>query len=287
MQQMDDLPLDPSPLPPAQDDEARPVWPWIVGLAIVALVTAGVVYWLRPAAAPSQKPAEAQPAPTPSEGRRTLGPAVAPVDLPALNLSDPFVRDLIGQLSSRPEVLAWLATDGLIRNMAVCIENVSEGRSPAQHLRTLAPAQRFRAAGRMERYTTDPRSFQRYDGIAGAVGALDSQGAARLYSTLKPRLDEAYQELGHAPGDIDIGVERALVHLLQTPPVRADAPLTLAVVSYRYADDGTEALSAAQKQLLRMGPRNAQTIQVKLREIARALGIPEEALPAPAPGGDR
>ena len=38
-------------------------------------------------------------------------------------------------------------------------------------------------------------------------------------------------------------------------------------------------LSAAQKQLLRMGPQNVRTVQSKLREIATALGIPASRLP--------
>jgi len=96
---------------------------------------------------------------------------------------------------------------------------------------------------------------------------------------LKPRLDEAYQDLGHKPGEVDLGVARALAHLLETPTIRADAALTRAVLSYRYVDDDVEALSGAQKQVLRMGPRNAQTVLAKLRELAAALGVPAERLP--------
>jgi len=42
-----------------------------------------------------------------------------------------------------------------------------------------------------------------------------------------------------------------------------------------------EGLTAAQKQLLRTGPRNVRIIQSSLRQIALALGIPPERLPAP------
>lgn len=281
MNPMDDLPLDPSPLRNLPDEEPpRPVWPWIAGLAIVAAVAAGIWYWRRAPEPAPQKTVEVAPAPKPAPERLGLGPAVDPLDLPALDLTDPLVRDLIRRLSSRPEVLAWLTTDGLIRNIAVSIENVSEGKSPARHLGTVAPRQKFRAAGGQERFTTDPRSFQRYDGIADTVAALDMNGVARLYSTLKPRLDEAYQQLGHAAGDIDTGTERALVHLLETPAVPGDAPLIAVVLSYRYADQGFERLSGAQKQMLRMGPRNVPMVQAKLRELARELGIPDDRLPS-------
>ncbi len=50
-------------------------------------------------------------------------------------------------------------------------------------------------------------------------------------------------------------------------------------IGYAFADSRLENLTAAQKQLLRMGPENARTIQRSLREIALALGIPPERLP--------
>jgi hypothetical protein len=39
-------------------------------------------------------------------------------------------------------------------------------------------------------------------------------------------------------------------------------------------------LTAAQKQLLRMGPRNERLVKAKLREIALALGMTPAQLPA-------
>jgi hypothetical protein len=48
---------------------------------------------------------------------------------------------------------------------------------------------------------------------------------------------------------------------------------------FGYADPAVERLTAAQKQLFRMGPANARTIQRRLREIGLALGIPPERLP--------
>ena len=41
--------------------------------------------------------------------------------------------------------------------------------------------------------------------------------------------------------------------------------------SYAYADPRYEALTGAQKQLLRMGPANAQRVQARLREFKNAL----------------
>ena len=49
--------------------------------------------------------------------------------------------------------------------------------------------------------------------------------------------------------------------------------LVPAVRSYHFADPALEALSPAQKQLLRLGPGNARRVQAKLRELAPALGL--------------
>jgi hypothetical protein len=44
-------------------------------------------------------------------------------------------------------------------------------------------------------------------------------------------------------------------------------------VTYAYEDPGLEALLPAQKQLLRLGPRNARVVRAKLAEIARLLEL--------------
>ena len=44
-------------------------------------------------------------------------------------------------------------------------------------------------------------------------------------------------------------------------------------MTYAYSDPKLESLSPAQKQLLRMGPRNGQAIRGKLQEIAALLKL--------------
>ncbi|MDO8834817.1 MAG: hypothetical protein Q7V01_04440, partial [Vicinamibacterales bacterium] len=148
MDEMDDLPLDPDPQPD-RDPEPRPLWPWFAGLLIVAAVVAGLLYLRRPAApAPPAASGPAVPAPVaakPVDPRAALGPEVEPVDLPPLDVSDAAVRELVKALSTRPEFVAWLATDNLVRNLAVCIDNVADGKTPAQRLKVLAPQGAFLA----------------------------------------------------------------------------------------------------------------------------------------------
>ena len=199
------------------------------------------------------------------------------IDLPELGETDPLVRQLVGALSSHPKVAAWLTTDQLIRNFTVVVVNISNGRSPARHLSGLRPTGEFVAREDGEIVNLDPRSYQRYNDYADAIGALDAQGTARLYATLKPRIQDAYRELGHPEGDFDQMMQRAILELLNTPTVEGDVPLTAKSVSWEFADPKLQSLSSAQRQFLRMGPRNMRIVKDKLREIAPHLGI---ALPS-------
>jgi hypothetical protein len=215
--------------------------------------------------------APSQPGPTAVAGEQ--------IDLPPLAETDPIVRELVSRLSSHPRVAAWLATDQLIRNFTVVVSNIADGHSPAQHLRGLRPVGDFVVAEDGEVAFIDPRSYRRYDDYADAVGALDARGTAQLYSTLKPRIEEAARELGQPEADFDATLSKAVVHLLQTPVVEGDVRLVSKSVAYEFEDRRLQSLSAAQRQLLRMGPRNVRIIKAKLREIAPHLGIAPETLP--------
>ena len=122
------------------------------------------------------------------------------IDLPPLGETDPVVRQLVSALSSHPRVAAWLTTDQLIRNFTFVVVNTSNGRSPARHLGAVRPTGEFIADEDGEIARIDARSYRRYDEYADAVGALDAEGTARLYATLKPRIEEAYGQLGMPPG---------------------------------------------------------------------------------------
>jgi hypothetical protein len=250
-------------------------------MACLIVAAAAALYLSRPrsdesVAAGAASPATRQELPTP---RAPLGPAVEPRELPPLDLTDPLVRELLRGLSSRPELAAWLATDGLIRNIVASVDAVANGITPSGHLRRLAPAGAFSAAPRGENFVIDPRSYRRYDGIGDTASTFDPDGLARAYATLRPRLQEAYRELGYPDGNFDVAVERAIVRLLETPLVERDVDVRPAPVLYQFADSRLERLAPAQKQLLRMGPRNGRLIQEKLRQVAAALGIPAERLP--------
>jgi len=287
MEPLDDFRLGSESAPPddTEPDRGSRAPLWIAAALLVVIVVVISVVWFRRTSTDTKRPAAGQAKPAAqSESREPLGPAVQPIDLPPLVLTDPLVREMLGKLSSSPAVAAWLATDGLIRAFVVSVENVADGQTPAKHVRALAPRAPFRTVNEGKTIVVDSRSYSRYDGLANAAASMDAAGLARVYSILKPRLMEAFMELGHPAGDIDAAVERAIVVLLQTPVV--DEPVTLRsrVLSYKYEREDLEAMFPAQKQLFRMGPRNVRVVQDQLRAVARELGIPFSRLP-PRPTG--
>src|SRR5262245_47801130 len=283
MADFDDLSFDsgPAEAPPPHTRLGPPLWP--AGLVAVLLAGLGALWYFGnrnstpPPTTTTVKGVAQTNVDVPRRGQAEPG---EPIDLPPLDQSDAIVRTLVQRLSSHPAVAAWLTTDGLIRNLTVSIANVAEGETPAKHLRPLRPKGTFAARRSSGALWVDPASYARYDGIAAAVEALDARGVARFYATVKPRLDDAYRDLGTGD-DFDRTTERAIIMLLKTPTVDENVQLRESKLMYDYANPSLQGLTKAQRQFLRMGPRNMRIVKAKLREVAKYLGIPDTALPPP------
>jgi hypothetical protein len=258
--------------------ESRSPLPWLLAvIAIAAATGAGWYYFThRPTEAPvSQTANESAAAPA----VRPLGGPADAIELPPLNETDAVVRKMVAALSSNPTVAAWLTTDDLLRSFTVAVENIATGATPARRLAVLRPAGSFRVIEDDGDWLIDSRSYERYTPLAGAVQSLDPEGTARLYSTLKPRIEDAYAELGRQRS-FDVTLEEAIVAMLRTPVLTGNVSLVQrGATMYAFEDGRLEGLTPAQKQLARMGPTNARAIQGKLRQIAVALGVPAERLP--------
>ena len=252
----------------------RPSGPLRAVLAVLLLIAGAALLWTfwPMKKAPAVDVRTTTPSAIPPSAERPARVEGENIPLPPLAETDPLVRALLGKLSSHPRVAAWLTTDQLIRNFTVSVINVAEGRTPSRHLRAVRPSGTFAVANEGGVLVVDPASYRRYDDYADAAAALDAEGVARLYVTLGPRIEEASSELGQ-PGGFDPVLERAILELLKTPVVEGPVAVTPKGLGYEYADARLQSLTGAQRQLLRMGPRNVQIIQAKLREIALHLGI--------------
>ena len=239
----------------------------LAGLLILAAAAVGT--WLLIRQPRKVAPIAATP-PVVSAVPQELGAA----QLPSLEESDTFVREIAATLSAHPEWARWLARTSLIRTLAAVVSNVANGETPRRNLEFLAPKQRFRAASGRKRIIADPASYAGYDLFADAIASIDARAAAAAYRALEPLFDAANRELGY-PKPFRPTLDAAIRELLAVSPPPEDAELVPGAAGFRWADAHVEALSAAQKQFLRTGPRNVRLAQGKLRELQRALGSRE------------
>ncbi len=246
-------------------DDKKPI---AIVAGILVLLVGGGLWWMsRPEPASNATPKAVTSTEAPIDSR----PA-PPVDLPPLDQMDAFLRPLLSALSARPELARWLATDDLVRQLAMAIDQASAGGSPARDFKVVAPSGPFKAAGRGTRRTIDPASYQRYDGLVQTVTTSDASRAAQIYKTIRPRLNEAYRGLGHPEGSVDAAVKKTIDILLDTPAIKDPVGLTEAGgAGWAYANDDLESVTPTQKQLLRMGPANVEALQVWLRAFQNAL----------------
>ncbi|MCG8589748.1 MAG: DUF3014 domain-containing protein [Proteobacteria bacterium] len=195
--------------------------------------------------------------------------AAVAATLPALDESDGWVRREL--LALWPDSILEVPAADLIRRFAVSVDNIADGGTPRKHLAFLAPKQRFRAVEREGRLYIDPASYARYDRLADAVAGLDVEAWWAGYRQAEPLVRQAHRELGYPDGDFDARLRTAVDLLLEVEPPSGPVELRRRALRYEFADSQLEWLAPAQKQLLRMGPRNARKIQAKLRELSALL----------------
>jgi hypothetical protein len=278
MPDLDDFDLKPTGSPADEPKPYRPepetkkgglLFPAILALAAIAAIglLAALYLTFRTPVAPEP---EAVPPPA-TVATPTPVPTATPVVLPSLDESDGLVRQMIREMSTSPELGRWLAQNNLIRTITVVTVNVATGESPRPHLRFLAPNTRFAPTRKGPSLIPDPASFLGYGPIADGVTSLDATAAAATYRTLEPLFDVAFKDFGMPDVRFRAMLVRAVDNLLAVPDLDPDVELVPHATTFRYRDTRYEQLSPAQKQFLRMGPRNVKLIKQWLRKFRAAL----------------
>ncbi len=194
------------------------------------------------------------------------------VSLPALNYSDQIVRSLITDLSSRPDLLVWLSADQLVNKFTALVDNIARGDLPRKYISSIAPKGKFVAKAVSDnRYVLDPKSYSRYNDFAGLIASLNVVAMVDVYEHLRPLIGEAYEHLGYAGQQFDSKLIAAIDMLNKTPEVEGAIPLVRTSVMYKFADPQLESLPSAQKQLIRMGPKNARILKAKIEQFGMEL----------------
>lgn len=211
--------------------------------------------------------------------------AIPPLSLAPLAESDTQVRTLARERGLASHALARRALEqpDLVTLIARSLLEISEGRSPRGRLLSLAPKRPFEVDRGGESPRIAPESYRRYDPLVDAFVGLDSRTLVRLYRQLEPLFDEAYAQLGVPDGDFDDVLGAAMDMLLAAPAPGEDAPLVPRALRYEFADPALERLPPAQRQLLRMGPRNVERVREKLEELRDLL---QATTPPPSPDAE-
>jgi hypothetical protein len=280
MSDLDDFDLNPTGSPADEPKPYRPepgtkkgglLFPAILALAAIAAIGLLAVLYLT-FRTPVPPESEAVPPPATVATPTPVPAATAtPVVLPSLDESDGLVRQMVRDMSTHPELGRWLAQNNLIRTITVVTVNIATGESPRPHLRFLAPKTRFVPTREGRSLIPDPVSFVGYDPMADAVASLDAGTSAEAYLTLEPLFEVAFQDFGMPDARFRDMLLRAIDNLRAVPDLGPDVELVPHATTFRYRDPRYEELSPAQKQFLRMGPRNVKLIKQWLNAFKAAL----------------
>jgi len=214
------------------------------------------------------EPRPPRPLPDPVQA---AGPAPEP--LPPLEESDPFVREQLEPFSLPSE---WVAQQGLLRRLAVLVDNATRGELPHRQLRFLRLEEPFEVVERDGALYAALDNGDRFDPHLDLLEAIDPAAAARLLLRVEPLLEKAFEEIGRSVdpiGSIREGIGRVVE--MGVPP--QDPELVQRKVLYEYADPELESLPPLEKQMMRLGARNLGRLQAYLVRLRTALDL-EEAL---------
>jgi DUF3014 family protein len=251
----------------------------IVGVAaLIFVLAAGGVYYLRsrnaplpaaPSAPASSAPADGEPAvahPLPGSGNAAdSGP------LPDLANSDSPLRDALAQLAGADAVKDYLVPEDVIRRMVVTIDNLPRQKVAVDKRPTNAIAGSFAADGDELQSTLNQRNFERYKPLVAVIRKLDMQQLGAVYVRFYPLFQQSYQNLGYPNGYFNDRLVEVIDVMLATPDPKGPIKLVRPNVMYTFADPALEARPAGQKLLIRMGPENAQAIKAKLTELRSVI----------------
>ncbi|MBV2128132.1 DUF3014 domain-containing protein [Arsukibacterium indicum] len=210
--------------------------------------------------------------PAETEPEVTL-PEPAPEPLPALENSDPVLKQEVLKLNWQPGLAGLINTEQMIRNLVVTVDNLAQRQLVAKHPVVKPLDQPFVAipAEDNQTYQLDPSGYQRYEPY---IRLLENAEPAQIVGLLKqyqPLFEQAFGELGYPELSFNQRLQQALQQFLAIEPVNADTTLVRKSVAYTYADPQVEALSDLEKQVIRLGPANHQRLRVVAQKYLALL----------------
>ncbi len=191
--------------------------------------------------------------------------------LSRLNQSDGPFRSALLLLAPGSSLADWLIDEELIRKLVVTIDNMAEGRIPRKHALLLPMKDKFKVSKKGLALWLDGYNHSRYNAYVELLASIDSQQWLDLYLNYYPLMQRAYAELGYPRKAFHDRVLMAVDQLLNSPVVAKPMALEQPSVMYTFADPKLQALSAIDKQMLRLGAANARKLKASLTVLRAKL----------------
>ena len=228
---------------------------------------------VQPSVEPAPTPIEAQApaAPIAAPPVTEVQPKIPPAPVVSEETGDQYARESIDAVNGGKALAQFVAGDYVVERAVAIIDALRRGEVPYKLLPVGKPSTTFPISDNGLRVTLDTAGFSRYDGFAQWVGGLDTPALVSLLNDYEMIATQALTRMGVTDFDIRSAVLAATTQILSTPQVAVDAELMRREANWVYMDPELEALSSLQKQVLRMGPENADIVQQKARDIRGAL----------------
>jgi len=202
-------------------------------------------------------------------------PPPAPVEepLPRLEESDDAVRDAVGDIPLGTAGQQYLVPGNIIERSASLIYLMAQGDVPYKLLPVSRPKAAFPISDDGTQVVTDPAGFERYDALTQWLQSLDLESILSSLEWFIPLFREAWSYYGEDPAAFDMAVVMTLDLVIAAPEVDlSEARLIRKEAVWIFEDPAIEGLAPIQKQVLRMGPENAEIVKAKATE-ARGLWL--------------
>jgi len=217
-----------------------------------------------PVVADIEEPAPPPPPPPPEVVREPL---------PRLEESDDAVRDAVGDIPLGTTGQQYLIPGNIIERSASLIYLMAQGDVPYKLLPVSRPKAAFPISDDGTQVVTDPAGFERYDAMTQWLQGLDLKALLSSLEWFIPLFREAWSYYGEDPAAFDMAVVTMLDLVIATPDMDlSEARLIRREAVWIFEDPAIEGLSPIQKQVLRMGPANAEIVKAKAAE-ARGLWL--------------
>jgi hypothetical protein len=190
---------------------------------------------------------------------------------PTLAEANALLANNVKAMSPSPLAVTFAAAPNLIERVVAIIDNLRQGFVPYKLLPIGRPQAPFAFRDDGLAVTMDPTGFSRYDGLSRHISELNTESIVSAFTTFESAVNAAWNTLGYEDPNLEGALLTSLEIIMLAPETPTEARLYKVEANWVYEDPSLEALSPLQKQLMRMGPDNAERVKEKARELRGAL----------------